>query len=165
MSKIRSKLKKSNLILGGLKEVTLEEAKSLKNNGIDIVPGQKLCPTCRILVTKKLGESSSDDTEQSQDEQTQELTEIESSFQADLSKTSLNSTLTEINISPVKTHAVSSHLLVPYGKRKIKQARNAMEEKQENIKSKIAQALNVNESDLNSDEELLVVLLNRKQMT
>ena len=82
----------------------------------------KFARDAESLLKKTTRESSAEETELSQDEQIckpdEQLKEIESSFQSEVSKTSLNSTLIEIDLSPVKTHAVCSHSIVSYGKKR-----------------------------------------------
>ena len=75
----------------------------------------------------------------------------------------MKSTLIEIDLSPVKTHAVCSHSIVSYGKKKVKQAKNALEEKQVHIKAKIAETLQLCESDLDSEEEATIAAVTEQK--
>ena len=62
-----------------------------------------------------------EDNEKSQDElHDSEIDQIELSFQY-VSKEQLNSTLLDVGLSPLKTHAISSHSIVSYGKMKLQQ--------------------------------------------
>ena len=82
--------------LGGLKEITLGEAKKVKMHHIAVVPGKKICPSCRIVIPKKLKETMAEDKEELQDgSHDSEIDETELSFQSDVSKEQLNSTLSE----------------------------------------------------------------------
>ena len=148
------------MLLGGLKEITLEEAKKLKTYHIAVVPGKKICPSCRIVISKKLKETMAEDKEESQDKShNSEIDEIELSFQSDVSKEQLNSTLSEIGVSPLKTHAISSHSIVSYGKKKLKQAQNVLEQKHSHIQTKIAESLQVSKNSLeniNKEESVSV---------
>ena len=137
------------MLLGGLKEITLEEAKKLKMHHIAVVHGKKICPSCKIVISKKLKETMAEDKEESQDKShDSEIDEIELSFQSDVSKEQLNSTLSEIGVSPLKTHAISSHSIVSYGKKKLKQAQNVLEQKHSHIQTKIAESLQVSKNSL-----------------
>ena len=61
------------------------------------------------------------DKQESQDaSHDREIGEIKLSFQSDVSKEQLNSTLSEIGVSPLKIHAISSHSVVSYGKKETK---------------------------------------------
>ena len=106
------------MLLGGLKEITLEEAKKQKRHHIAVVSGKKICPSCRIVISNRLKVTMVEDKEESQDDSHDtEIDENELSFQSDISKEQLNSTLSEIGVSPLKTHATSSHSIVSYEKR------------------------------------------------
>ena len=62
-----------------------------------------------------------EDNEKSQDElHDSEIDQIELSFQY-VSKEQLNSTLLDAGLSPLKTHVISSHSIVSYGKMKLQQ--------------------------------------------
>ena len=63
-----------------------------------------------------------EDNEKSQDElHDSEIDQIELSFQY-VSKEQLNSTtLLDVGLSPLKTHSISSHSIVSYGKMKLQQ--------------------------------------------
>ena len=56
------------------------------------------------------------------------MDETELSFQH-VSKEQLNSTLSRIGVSPLKTCAISSNSVVSHGKKKLNQAQNALEQK------------------------------------
>ena len=61
-----------------------------------------------------------------------------------LSRESLNSTLNELNISPVKLHSVAQHSKPTLGKRKLKQVEGA-------VSKKLATVLKFDESELEAD--------------
>ena len=106
------------MLLGGLKNIAIEKARKLKSQHIAVVPSKKICPSYKIVISKRLKELLMEDTEESQDElQDSEPDEIELSFQSDVSKEQLNSALTEIGVYTLKTHTISSHSIVFYGKR------------------------------------------------
>ena len=42
------------LFLGSLREITLELTKRLSRLQISVIPGQKLCPTCRVDISSRL---------------------------------------------------------------------------------------------------------------
>ena len=113
--------------LGGLKQITLGEAKKLKMHHIAIVPGKKICSSCRIVISKKLKETMAEDKEELQDtSHDSEIDEIELSFPSDVSKEQLTQHCQrKIGVSPLKTMLLahiqlSSHSLVSYGKKETK---------------------------------------------
>ena len=48
-------------IIAGLRKISLEVAISLKNKGIQAIPGKKLCSTCRQKVANIISEARSSD--------------------------------------------------------------------------------------------------------
>ena len=101
------------MFLGGCKEINMQLAGKLKNVGINVTPGEKICPSCMIkLMSFKDGQREPTCSQVYEDEDN-ELNINE------LLKKNLNSSLTIMNISPLKMHAVNSHSGVALGKKKI----------------------------------------------
>lgn len=124
-------------------EINLDTAKVMKIMGINIIPGDKLCPACKIEINKiKDGPCEADDDQMN--------TEIS----ADSSREFLNSSFTEEDISPLKLHSVAQHSRAGYGKRKMLQIQNKLKEKQTQIKESIADVLYMDPKELDSVTEL-----------
>ena len=118
-----------------------------------------------IVISKRLKETMAENKEESQDEShNSEIDEIELSFQSSISKEQLNSTLSEIGVCPLKIHAISSHSIVSYGKKKLKQAQNALEQKYSHIQTKIAESFQVSKNSLenNNKEESVSAITQQK---
>ena len=104
-------------ISASLRVISLHSAKELCNIGYHVIPGQKLCPKCRLSAPKQNEKfEESNDTEEADD-----LVSYEEDFQLDSNREILNTTLNELDISPVKVHSVSAHSKLIIGKRKLKQ--------------------------------------------
>ena len=84
------------LYVAGLKEISLTEAKKWKEKNINVIPGQKLCPTCKISINK----SESETEEDSLNEEDVEMEHLKKSFQSQSTRSSLNATLDEFEQVP-----------------------------------------------------------------
>ena len=83
--------------------------------GIYVIPGWKICPTCKIeyyhkteITNKEIDEpdsSSSDD-------------EV-NNWNTTENRDAMNSTLNELELTPFKVHAVPGHTKVAHGKQKL----------------------------------------------
>ena len=95
------------LFLGSLREVNLELAKKLETINVEVIPGQKLCPTCHVKVYSHLEEKENDiDIVESDKEVSGDDFEVERCNQDQ--KELLNKTINSMSISPVKLHGVTS---------------------------------------------------------
>ena len=110
-------------------------------DGCIVLPGQKLCPKCRLKVSEPEKE---EEEPYKQDELNDESFCFQEEHDLNLSRESLNSTLNELNISPVKLHSVAQHSKPTLGKRKLKQVEGA-------VPKKLATVLKVDESELEVD--------------
>ena len=136
--------------LGGLREVTLDLAKRMADIGRDIIPGSKLCPNCKIeFLNRTTNESTADSDNTVEDD----ISIIETTISIDTLRSSLNSTLENIEISPFKTHAVASHSLIQHGRKKLQQSKVAFNQKQDTIKSSIANLLEIEDNALNTSSD------------
>ena len=90
-----------------LRVVNLEAAKNLRSLGISVKPGEKLCPTCKIKADQKKQEPT-DSNENDSDGH--DLIDIATRLQE------VNSSFMEVDVRPVKLHAISKHRRVSYGK-------------------------------------------------
>ena len=126
------------LNLGGCKEVSIQLACELKNVGINVIPGKKICPSCSIKLSSFKNTGTGDPTSHiDHDDDTEHIPN-------DYLKEKLNSSLTSMDISPIKMHAVSSHSRVAHGKKKLLQV-------QQTLKSEISTALNIDPENLNEN--------------
>ena len=117
-------------------------AKSLCKSGSAVVPGQKLCPQCRNFDPNTIGEEVLTDVE------TPESTvhdKFDVEYETEPAKESLNSSLLQLDISPLKTHSVTSHSKSSHGKRKLVQVEKV-------VAKRTATVLSVKESELTKDE-------------
>ena len=129
------KIHKKKIPKSSLREISLEAAKIFKNSKIDVIPGQKLCPSCRVKFnTLESSESDSVSTSEISQESDKEAT---SEF-AELSKHTLDSTLEDINVSPMKLHSVAHHSRISHGKRKLSQVQEKFKEQHSVIKEQVA---------------------------
>ncbi|XP_065647864.1 ARL14 effector protein-like [Hydra vulgaris] len=116
---------------GGCKEINMQLAGKLKNIGINAISGEKICPSRMIkLISFKDDEQREPTCSQIYEDEDNEPNINE------LLKKNLNSTLTTMNISPLKMHAVNSHSRVALGKKKLLHI-------QKTVKLGIARTLNI----------------------
>ena len=88
-----------HLISTSLREIKLDIAKDLCNNGYYVIPGQKLCPKCRLTYSK-----SKTDIDQIEinDLESDDMITYDKEIHLNMTKESLNNTLNELDISPEK---------------------------------------------------------------
>eukprot|EP00112_Aurelia_sp_Birch-Aquarium-sp1_P005641 Seg1642.8 transcript_id=Seg1642.8/GoldUCD/mRNA.D3Y31 product="hypothetical protein" protein_id=Seg1642.8/GoldUCD/D3Y31 len=111
-----------------------------------VIPGKKLCPTCRGEVLKRMKNAddeeiesaAADDTYNSDSEQC-----FEADFQREKVRENVDSSLERMDISPMKLHAVPSHSKIAYGKKKIEQVQSKLKEQGETIQKHVAEVINV----------------------
>ena len=122
-------------LLATLREVQLHFAKTvLKDLGIKLIPGTKLCTSCRMLIQKKSKDvDEKEDVEQKEDaEQGDKENCAENGDEYNQNNVSeererLNKTLNEMEISPLKLHALPHHSRHIEGKRKLSQVKDKIE--------------------------------------
>ena len=88
--------------------------------GLLVVQGQKLCPKCRFRASKpqeKTCENDSDDVD--------DCTSLEEEHDLELTEESLSSTLSELEISPIKFHSIAPPSKPTIGKRKLEKVEAA----------------------------------------
>ena len=95
----------------GLREISLNKAKEYELLGINLIPGKKLCVSCRKSIAKQ---SKSDDA-------LRELEQIDSDPDYVNDNTDVNSQLENIGISPISNHAKAKLTRISTGKRKLSQ--------------------------------------------
>ena len=115
---------------------------SLSKSGSAVVPGQKLCPQCRTFDPNTTGEEVVTNVE------TPESTvndNFDVEYEMESAKESLNFSLLKLDISPLKTHSMTSHSKSAHGKHKLVQVQKV-------VAKMIATVLSVKESELIKDE-------------
>ena len=128
-----------HIFLGACKEINIQ---LMKNIGINVIPGEKICPSCKI----KLMSFEDDGQGEEACSQIYEDKDIELTTNKFL-KENLNFSLTSMNISPLKMHAVTSHSRVALGKKKLLQV-------QQPEKLGIAMTLNIDVVQLSQEDSL-----------
>ena len=104
-----------------------------------MIPGQKLCPKCRI----KFGDLHDNDFsgEVHDDTSSDEIHDNDDSFHKEYLSTSME----EMDVSPVKLHAVASHSRESYGERKFQQIKEKHKEKEASLQETVASAISVSD--------------------
>ena len=105
--------------------------------GIYVIPGWKICPTCKIECYRKTEITN------------EEIDEPDYAFSSDdevnnwnttENRDVMNSTLNELELTPFKVHAVPGHMKVAHGKWKLAQVNNE-------VSKRLATILNVPQSE------------------
>ena len=114
----------------------------MRNIGTNVIPGEKICPSCKIKLTSFKDDGPGEPPcSRIYEDEDNELTANK------LLKENLNYFLTSMNISPLKMHAVTSHSRVPFCKKKLLQV-------QQTIKMRIAKTLNIDLVQLSQKDSL-----------
>ena len=120
--------------------------------GIYVIPGWKICPTCKIECYRKTEITN------------EEIDEPDYAFSSDdevnnwnttENRDVMNSTLNELELTPFKVHAVPGHMKVAHGKWKLAQVNNEVSKRLATIlniqQSKLQRTDNSNEVDSKQD--------------
>ena len=96
-----------------MQEVTIDLAKDITKLGIYVIPGWKICPTCKIECYRK--------TEITNEEIDEPDYAFSSNYEVNNWNTTenrdiMNSTLNELELTPFKVHPVPGHMKVAHGK-------------------------------------------------
>ena len=114
----------SYLIIGNLCEIDLETAKQLCKMGKIVIPGQKLCPKCREQFWNQLQNQDDEphvyklSIENKQDSES-ENADYNQIFIVWNTRETLNATLGEFELSPLKVHSLPKCLKIIHGKRNL----------------------------------------------
>jgi hypothetical protein len=137
--------------------VSIDTAEEFNSINIVIIPGKKICPSCRKELSKKLQESneenqqiadkSDSETGNESDTETMSLGSHEEMLRHDL-----DVSLEVMDLSPIKLHSVASHSKVVLGKRKLEQFREKMKDQETTLQKKVAQVIDVMPEDLTPSE-------------
>ena len=129
-----------------------------EDTGIELIPGRKLCTSCRLLIQNKLRDAEQNDreivVEAINDESFEEDAECEETIVAD-ERERLNRTLNEMDISPLKLHSLPHHSRHIEGKRKLTQVKDKLE-------NSVAIALSIDQEILHEKRPDLTADLNQK---
>lgn len=121
-----------NRITKTLRPVSLEfsnQTKFISKVIIKAIPGQKICNACRNEFYKfQTNVEDSFETEEPTDN-VQDISDIESTLSKETALEEINTSLTDIGESPLKFHAVPSHMRSTYAKRKLDLACSTMKNK------------------------------------
>ncbi|KAG1665912.1 ARL14 effector protein [Nymphon striatum] len=98
--------------ISGICKIGLAFAEELENIGINIVPGQKLCPSCLKKVKNDVAAAAGSESSTSTDESTPGTCK-------EVIKHKLNQSLELTGVSPVKTHGLKKHARMEQAKTKI----------------------------------------------
>ena len=110
--------------------------------GIYVIPGWKICPTCKIECCHKT-EITNEETDEpdyafSNDDEVNNWNTTENTD-------AMNSTLNELELTPFKVHAALGHVKVAHGKQKLAHVNNE-------VSKRLATILHVQQSELESTD-------------
>ena len=110
---------------GSLREITLELAHDvLEKLQIVVIPGHKLCPTCRVEIFNRVKQKEEENKAADDEEENFDSSDITTMEERER----LNKTLTEMEFSPVKLHGIPNHSRHIEGRRKLAQVKEKIEE-------------------------------------
>ena len=113
-------------LTGGLHVILLAQAKEMCLRSYVVIPGYKLCPPCRAQYAKLVQVSDSESVSSCEEGDVQA---IEQDVSVESTRTSLNSTLQDLDLSPLKLLSVAPHSRLSVGKKKVNQVEKAMSDK------------------------------------
>ena len=117
-----------------LRKVTITYVQSSVPSAIRLIPGQKICASCRRRIDAlKIGKEEVVSHESDEED----LIRLESQASKESNIEELNTTLTQLGQSPLKLHSMAKHSKETYGKRKIDNFSEA-------FATKVSRALDVN---------------------
>ena len=139
-----------------LRELSLETAKKFSKINISVIPGQKQCTSCRKEANRRLdqlkeAEHVSDEVN-SQTANDSDNGSLCSEMDNEILREDLNTSLEEMDLSPVKLHAVAVHARATLCKRKFQQVQKKLKEEEEILKKQVAEVADVLPEELNPHE-------------
>ena len=140
-------LRHKNPVRGSLREISLETASEFEQLNISVVPGRKICPSCRRDLSKEIEKLKNAPEDSGSDP------DFECDESPVVQKESLNRSFEEIGVSPVKLHSVPSHSRIPYGKRKLEQVKDKLSNEQAKFKKQVADVMNIPEESLKEESK------------
>ena len=130
----------------GLREIDIETATDVCHLGFIGIPGYKWCTNCRKEFGTKQTALPADESDKS--ESAHEVSKFEHDWSFQEAHSSLNSTLEDLELTPLKLHGISSHSKVKYGKRNLEQVNTE-------VTKKIATALKLDPEHLVTNQKNL----------
>ena len=142
------------LFSGSLCEISLALTRKMFSLQIHLIPRKKLCPSCRVNIQET---NEKEDSEENSDECNSDgdndcINELEQTFVMLEQRSYINNTLEEMDISPVKLHAVPQHLRLVECKQELRKIQNILEEKDTKLEKCIADTFAINEDNLLDDK-------------
>ena len=142
-------------IKGSLQEVSLNIAEDFNSINISVTPGKKICPTCCKELTTKLQAASNKKDQQFVDESDPHVgnesdgeTVSSGSNEEIILRHDLDTSLEEMDLSPMKLHGVASHSKVTLGKRKLQQFHDKLKNQETTLQKRVARVIDVMPEDL-----------------
>ena len=127
-----------------LQEIALEVWADLQKLSISVIPGHKMCPTCRTELSRRLKSFNKETEEAGLPDAYESDVKLEHDLNSRLTRENLDSIMVDMDLSPMKLHAAASHSMVFHGKRKVKQVNAKLKEQEESRqKQKIAEVIHV----------------------
>ena len=143
-------------IKGALREVSLDTAQDFKSMNISVIPGKKICPTCRKELAIKLQAVNEKNEEiQESDSQMEKESDTEtmsSGSHEEMMRHDVDTSLKEMDLSPIKLHGVAVHSRITLGKRKLQQIQDKMKDQETVLRKRIAKIIDVVPEDLKSTD-------------
>ena len=130
-----------------LREITLTTAKQFSSIGETVIPGQKLCPKCRIRLNDKL---KCVDDKRDSDIEDNYIPDNEA--QMEDMRVNLDKSLESMDVSPLKLHSVATHSKISHGKRKFDQVKKKLEKEESTIKQQVAMVMSIPSDKLDDKE-------------
>ena len=93
----------------------MEFVKSAQRIQLQLIPGKKLCPTCR----KKISAIEANHSNSTEENSSEEMFFVEESVSCDEDRNQLQDLFTPIGVSPIKVHGKLESARLSSGKRKI----------------------------------------------
>ena len=142
----------NNYFVDSLRTIDLSTASTLKDLGILVIPCQIWCYKCRIefstwKVIDETNEMNDDNREADSDNV------VEFVLSSDNNRSSLNSTLIGMDISPFKIHVIPKHSRISHGRKKAEEVKNKLLLEENIMQNKIASLCNVSRKRINKLEE------------
>ena len=138
--------------VGSLREIDVEAAKFLCSLGKPVVPGQKLCPKCRIHYNSLKYPSEYVDSQDEAIEENDDSTVLQQDHSLCMSRQSLNSALTSLELSPLTVHSLQTSTRVTYGKRKLEKVNEVVQQRVASVLRTGENQLKCSSSDTNLKE-------------
>ena len=150
-------------VKGSLREVSLDITEDFNSINISVIPGKKICPTCRKELTRKLEAAtnkkdefcrveSDSQTDNESDEETMSCVDREKMTVSASVRHDLDTSFEDVDLSPIKLHGVPSHSKVNLGKRKLQQFRDKLKEQETTAQKRVAKVIGVIPENLDPSE-------------